>query len=257
MTAVAKKAERVLFDIVHDIAAERLRPGDKLPSQSTMMTRYGTGATPLREALRMLELAGLVSVRPGPTAGVLVQAASAEHLAALVAPFLCVAGVTYGELLDAWIATEPVLAAAAARNPDRAAVVADLARFEAEAESDDPVEPAHAIDFHDAVARNSGNAALALVLQVLSYVVADLYWSSTAMVPPGGQVRHDHHEIAEAILAGDAERAWRGMEAHAQIMSERILARVGHSRDEPFMWPRKPAGTAPYRQRPRVRASTD
>jgi DNA-binding GntR family transcriptional regulator len=95
------------------------------------------------------------------------------------------------------------------------------------------------------------------VLQVLSYVVADLYWSSTATVPPGRQVRHDHHQIAEAILAGDAESARRGMEAHAQAMSERILARVGHKRDEPFMWPRKPAGTAPYRQRPRAGADTD
>ena len=254
MTEVAKKAEGVLFDIVHDIAAARLRPGDRLPSQSAMMSRYGVGATPLREALRMLELAGLVSLRPGPTAGALVQAANAEHLAALVAPFLCVAGVTYGELLDAWIATEPLLAAAAARNPDRAGVAAELAPFAAEAESDEPVSPAHAIDFHDAVANASGNAALALVLQVLSYVVADLYWRSTATVPPGRQVRHDHHEIAEAILAGDAERARRCMETHAGVMSERILVRIGHGRDEPFMWPRKPAGTAAYRQRPLARA---
>jgi len=254
MTEVAKKAEGVLFDIVHDIAAEGLRPGDRLPPQTTMMSRYQTGATPLREALRMLELAGLVTLRPGPAAGALVQAASAEHLAALVAPFLCVAGVSYGELLDAWIATESVLAAAAAGNPDRAGVVTDLAPFAAEAESDDPVPPSHAIDFHDAVAKASGNAALALVLQVLSYVVADLYWRSTAAIPPGGQVRHDHHEIAEAILAGDADRARRSMEAHCRIMSERILDRIGHGRDEPFMWSRKPAGTAVYRQRPLARA---
>lgn len=257
VTEVAKKAEGVLFDIVHDIAVERLRPGDRLPSQSEMMRRYGTGATPLREALRMLELAGLLSVRPGPAAGALVQAASAEHLAALVAPFLCVAGVTYGELLDAWRATEPLLAAAAASNPDRAAVAVELAPFAGEAEGDDPVHPAHAIDFHDAVARGSGNAALALVLQVLSYVVADLYWSSTATVPPGRQVRHDHHKIAEAILAGNADRARRTMEAHAQVMSKNILARIGHSRDEPFMWPRKPPGTAAYRQRPLARAGND
>jgi DNA-binding FadR family transcriptional regulator len=254
MTEVGKKAEGVLFDIVHDIAAERLRPGDRLPSQTALMSRYGTGATPLREALRMLELAGLVSIRPGPAAGVLVQAASAEHLAALVAPFLCVAGVTYGELLDAWVATEPLLAAAAAGNPDRAQVTADLAAFAAEPESDDPVSPTHAVDFHDAVARTSGNPALALVLQVLSYVVADLYWGSTETIPPGGQVRHDHHEIAAAILRGDAERAQQSMETHCRIMSERILARIGHHREEPFMWPRKPAGTATYRRRPMVRA---
>jgi DNA-binding FadR family transcriptional regulator len=170
-----------------------------------------------------------------------------------VAPFLCLSGVTYGQLMDAWAVTEPLLAAAAASNPDRAHVAAELAAFAAEAESDEPVPPAHAIDFHDAVARAAGNPALGLVLQVLSYVVADLYWSSTDTIPPGRAVRHDHHEIAEAILGGDAERARQGMEVHAQAMAENILARIGHTREERFVWPRKPAGTAVYRQRPLTR----
>jgi DNA-binding FadR family transcriptional regulator len=253
MAAAVKKAQGLLFDIVQDIAAERLRPGDRLPSQAEMMRRYRAGATPLREALRMLELAGLVSVRPGPAAGPLIEEANAEHLAALVAPFLCVAGVTYGQLMDAWVTTEPLLAAAAAANPDRAMVAAQLTGFAREEQSDEPVSPSHAIDFHDAVARAAGNPALGLVLQVLSYVVADLYWASTAVLPPGGQVRHDHHDIAEAILAGDADRARRSMEAHGRLMSERILASVGRTRDEPFAWSRRPAGSAPYRQRMRMR----
>src|SRR5438552_17342059 len=136
--AATKKAQGVLFDIVHDIAVDGLRPGDRLPSQAEMMRRYSAGATPLREALRMLELAGLVSVRPGPVAGPLVEEASAEHLAALVAPFLCVAGITYGQLMDAWVATEPLLAAAAAINPDRTRVAAELTAFAREEDSDEP-----------------------------------------------------------------------------------------------------------------------
>jgi DNA-binding FadR family transcriptional regulator len=166
-----------------------------------------------------------------------------------VAAFLCLGGVTYGQLMDAWAATEPLLAEAAALNPNRARVAAELSGFAAEPESDDPVAPTHAIDFHDAVARAAGNPAISLVLQVLSYVVADLYWSSTEVLPPGRPVRHDHHEIAAAILAGDAARARRSMEAHARTTSETILARVGHLRDEPFLWPRRPAGTAIYRRR--------
>jgi DNA-binding FadR family transcriptional regulator len=250
MTTAAKKAQALLFDIVRDIAARGLKPGERLPSQAEMMRGYGAGATPLREALRMLELAGLVSVRPGPVAGVTLEEANAEHLSALVAAFLCLAGVTYGELLDAWAATEPLLASAAAANPDRALVAAALAPFAAEAESDEPVSPTHAIDFHDAVARVAGNPALALVAQVLSYVVADLYWASTDTVLPGGGVRHDHHDIAEAILVGDPERARACMEAHARNTSSGILARIGHRADERFVLPRMRVGRAPYRQQP-------
>ncbi|HEX7948317.1 MAG TPA: FCD domain-containing protein [Phenylobacterium sp.] len=255
MTTAAKKAQGLLFDIVRDVAAEGLRPGDRLPSQGEMMRRYGAGATPLREALRMLELAGLVSVRPGPAAGATLEEANAEHLAALVAAFLSLAGVTYAELLEAWAATEPLLAAAAAANPDRARVKAELAAFAEEAESDEPVSPTHAIDFHDAVARVAGNPALGLVAQVLSYVVADLYWASTDAALAGGLVRHDHHDIAEAILAGDPERAGRAMATHARNTSGGILARIGRRSDERFVLPPMRVGAAPYRQRPLRRAA--
>jgi DNA-binding FadR family transcriptional regulator len=252
MTA-AKRAEGLLFDIVHDIARDGLEPGDRLPPQAELMRRYGAGATPLREALRMLELAGLVSVRPGPAAGAVVERADAEHLAALVAAYLSLAGATYGELMDAWAATEPLLAAAAAANPDRAAVSAALAAFAAEPESDEPVAPTHAIDFHDAVAAAAGNRALRLVAQVLSYVVADLYWAATDVTPPGRQVRHDHHEVAEAILGGDAVRAYAAMAAHARNTTGGILARIGRGRDERLTLPARRVGAPPYRRRPLLR----
>jgi GntR family transcriptional regulator, transcriptional repressor for pyruvate dehydrogenase complex len=249
MTAATKKAQGLLFDIVRDIADEGLEAGDRLPSQAEMMRRYGAGATPLREALRMLELSGLVSVRPGPSAGAMVEAADAEHLAALVAAFLCMAGVTYGQLLDAWAATEPLLASAAAANADREKVRDEIAPFAAEPESDEPLSPSHAIDFHDAVARAAGNPALGLVAQVLSYVVADVYWAATDVAAPARLVRHDHHEVAETILAGDAEEAYRRMAAHARNTSGGILDRVGHSRDQRFVLPPQRVGKARYRQR--------
>jgi GntR family transcriptional repressor for pyruvate dehydrogenase complex len=253
--AAGKTAERLLFDLVHDIAADGLRAGDRLPSQPELMRRHGVGPTPLREALRMLELAGLVSVRPGPNAGAIVETANAEHLAALVAPFLCLAGVTYGQVMDAWAATEPLLSAAAAANPDRAAVRAELAAFAAEPDSEEPVGSAHAIDFHDAVARAAGNPALVLAAQVLSYVAADLYWANTGAVLPGGGVRRDHRAVAEAILAGDAASARSAMEAHIRSAADAVLARIGCSRDAPFVWARRRAGQAAYRQRPLARGS--
>jgi GntR family transcriptional repressor for pyruvate dehydrogenase complex len=254
--AASKTAERLLFDLVHDIADDGLRPGDRLPSQPELMRRYGVGATPLREALRMLELAGLVSVRPGPNAGAIVETANVEHLAALVAPFLCLAGVTYGQLMDAWAATEPLLAAAAAANPDRATVTAELAAFAAEPDSEEPVDGAHAIDFHDAVARAADNPALALAAQVLAYVAADLYWANTEAVPPGGGVRRDHHDVADAILAGDAALARSAMEAHIRSAADGVLKRIGCQRDAPFVWARRRAGLAAYRQRPLARGES-
>ena len=46
------------------------------------------------------------------------------------------------------------------------------------------------------------------------------------------------HEVAEAILAGDGARARLAMEAHALGTAGGVLARVGQTRDERFIWRR-------------------
>jgi GntR family transcriptional repressor for pyruvate dehydrogenase complex len=249
MIDASKTAHRLLFDIVRDIAAEGLEAGDRLPSQAAMAQQYGAGITPLREALRMLELSGLISVRPGPTAGATVRPVGPEHLSVLVAAHLTLGGVTYGALFDAWAATEPLLAAAAAANPDREAVSAAIGPFVTEEENDAPMSAANAFAFHEAVARAAGNPALSLVGQMLSYVVADHYWTSTGVSGSPRQIRHDHIEVAKAIQAGDAGRAHLLMAAHAQESARGVLERIGRSRTDRFVLAPLRAGAAAYRPR--------
>src|SRR5215208_4511482 len=64
-----KKAETVARDIVRDIVRQGRQPGDALASESEMLDEYGTSRESLREALRLLEVQGLVSIRRGPGGG--------------------------------------------------------------------------------------------------------------------------------------------------------------------------------------------
>ena len=48
------------------IRAEKLQPGSLLPSEAVMLKEYGVGRASLREALRVLEVNGLITVKPGP-----------------------------------------------------------------------------------------------------------------------------------------------------------------------------------------------
>src|SRR3954469_3261027 len=68
----AKTSELVALDIVRDIVARRLKPGDRLPREAELVEQYGVSRTSLREALRLLEVQGLISIRPGPGMGTLV-----------------------------------------------------------------------------------------------------------------------------------------------------------------------------------------
>lgn len=57
------KTEYVLERLRHDIATGVLVPGDSL-RQAEIAERYGVSATPVREALRLLEAGGLISYAP-------------------------------------------------------------------------------------------------------------------------------------------------------------------------------------------------
>src|SRR3954466_6485404 len=67
-----KVSESVAWQILHDIAANDLPPETKLPPESEMLETYRVGRASLREGLRLLEVAGIIVIRPGPRGGPMV-----------------------------------------------------------------------------------------------------------------------------------------------------------------------------------------
>ena len=76
-----KASERVAQDIVRDIVRRGLQTGDRLPLEAAMVEEYGVSRTSLREALRILEVQGLISLKPGPGGGPVVGTVEPSHLA--------------------------------------------------------------------------------------------------------------------------------------------------------------------------------
>ncbi|MGD7788918.1 FadR/GntR family transcriptional regulator [Propionibacteriaceae bacterium Y1700] len=58
-------AETLQARIKDYILARRLRPGDLLPNEPTLMAELGVGRHPLREAIKGLQAIGIVTIRPG------------------------------------------------------------------------------------------------------------------------------------------------------------------------------------------------
>ncbi|MHC0037380.1 FadR/GntR family transcriptional regulator [Pseudoneobacillus sp. C159] len=65
----SQKESKVYLEIVKQlrglITQERLKPGDKLPSERELSERLNVGRSSVREALRALELLGLIETRRG------------------------------------------------------------------------------------------------------------------------------------------------------------------------------------------------
>src|SRR5579859_173204 len=95
-----KTSERVALDIVHDIVARGFRLGDRLPLEAEMVEQYGVSRASLREALRLLEVQGLIRLKPGPGGGPVVGSVDAAHLARTATLYFHLGASTYGQLME-------------------------------------------------------------------------------------------------------------------------------------------------------------
>src|SRR5207248_107530 len=73
-----KTSEVIARDLAARIAEGGLAPGSRLPVERVMLESLGVGRTTLREALRLLETRGVLTIRAGPKGGPVVRRPSAE-----------------------------------------------------------------------------------------------------------------------------------------------------------------------------------
>ena len=115
-----KASERVALDIVRDVL-RGLKTGDRLPLEAAMVNEYGVSRSSLREALRLLEVQGLISLKPGPGGGPVVGTVDPAHFARTAALYFHLGAATYADAMRTQVLMESACARLAAMNPDRAA----------------------------------------------------------------------------------------------------------------------------------------
>jgi DNA-binding FadR family transcriptional regulator len=212
-----KKIAMILAErIVHQIVADDLKPGAKLAPEREMLAEFGVGRGTLREALRFLELQGVIVLRPGPKGGPIVAASSDRQLASTLALLLEMDRTTYGDILSARITLEPELAAQAAEQ----ITDAQLSVLQAECDQmratlDRPelfTEQHHR--FHRLVVEAAGNHVFLLVMSSLHRITeGSVPWSAfPARERKAVSARHD--QILAALQARDADGAYQAMLYH-------------------------------------------
>ncbi len=207
-------SEAIARDIVRRIGAEQMPPGTQLPPEAKMLEEYRVGRGSLREALRILEVHGLISIKPGPRGGPTVDRVHTRNFGRMASLFFQMDGVTFKELIEARLIMEPVLARRAAERIEPQLLV-ELARFERAGRPDDEYQR-HAVDFHQLVAVMSGNRIMSLFGRSIADVVRDRVVDSLYPKSRRREVLGTHGDIARAIGAGDADLAERLMREHME-----------------------------------------
>lgn len=167
------KAATVLArSIVREIRRRGLQPGDKLLSEQKMVERYGVARGSLREALRYLELQGVLRIKSGPGGGPVIDTPSGHHFASTLALMLQCVGGRFRSIIETRWVVEPGIAALAAERAGAddlaalrgsleamAAALADAQRFQEENRR-----------FHDLLAFTSGNPVARFLLPALHWI---------------------------------------------------------------------------------------
>lgn len=221
-----KVGQKIAREILADITDGRLPPGSQLPTEAHMLERFGVGRGTLREALRILEVNGLIYLKPGPGGGPVVQEATTHSFGRMATLFFNARGFTIRELIEARLIMEPVTARMAAIRQDPGGLE-KLETMVFDPNADDRTYRASSADFHTLVMEMSGNGVISLFAESLMEVFQDRV--SGSFFPAGKkrrQVVATHQDIARAILSGDAETAERLMFEHMEDYAE--YARRAH-----------------------------
>lgn len=226
-----RRARGLVTEIVDNLARsireDKLRPGDKLPTESEIMARFGVSRTVVREALSKLQASGLVETRHGIGTFV-IQSREAGNFRIAPADFATVADVISVLELRISLETEAAGLAANRRGADNLdAMSAALQAFRDSIEADSDAVPSD-FQFHMEVARASGNRHFADLIAYLGTMIIPRTRVDTPQRAPEGRlaylqrVNSEHESIYAAIRDQDAEAARAAMRTHLSNSRDRL-----------------------------------
>lgn len=211
-----KVSELVAREIVQQIGADGAGPGTQLPSEAQMLEQYQVGRGSLREALRILEVHGLITLKPGPGGGPVVSGVHTADFGRMATLYFQAGRMTVRELTEARLVMEPVMARLAAERRDHERLDELVEVAESIVLDDDTTYLSTSDEFHRLVAEMSRNQ----ILFLFSHALEDVFRDRTQSMPlprrHRKQVKDAHVAVARAIVEGRADDAEREMREHMQ-----------------------------------------
>ena len=186
-----------------------LAPGEEL-REATLADSTGFGRTPIREALRRLVQEGFVEVRPRQGYRVAPITLASVH-----------------DVFELRLLLEPAAVELAIRRAPREAITAlhDLAHAHYVHGDQESYERfiVDNLNLHVRIAESAGNQRLALMLQNLLEEMQRLFFLSLDARDSSIEQMHEHHELYDAMLAGDVESARRIVVDQIEQSRQRVI----------------------------------
>ena len=225
--------EEVCQRVREQVSEGRLKPGDKLPAERDLAQQLGVGRNALREALRSLEIAGIVRLRKGVKGGAFIREGDAGQMNRVVQDMFSLGSITVDELTEARLHIQDLvvrLAGARATRADWDALDANIDRTEAVTRSGDFLARVECSrEFYRLLAAATRNDVLSMMVDSLTEILMKFVY---ARVAAGGkpQLRlvDKRREFLAALRARDTTSACRLMQSHLESV-HRLLKEFPHA----------------------------
>ena len=216
---IAIKIKESIFDGVW-------QPGEKLPSENELARQFGVSRHTIREALRILELSGLLYIKSGVNGGPIVQGDVTTTISNLYFDAFMMENVTVEEFTIARVAIEKAIVVEAIDKADEQDITnlkACLEKAKESLEKKDLSEINH-FEFHSLLARASKNTVFIILERGINAIHNEMRSRIVEGTPEDYKATkaayREHEKILEALIKKDREQAMKLLEKHIVVVGK-------------------------------------
>ena len=218
-----KLSDQVVDKIKHWLMANNIKPGDRLPQEKELIEIFGVARGTMREALKALEVQGLISIVAGRSGGAIIAEVGYETAAGLLGNYFYFQNLQAGQIYDLRQLVEPEMAVSAVDHLTKddfdtlqkliedCAKVEDTPEFRRQQRLDE-------LEFHNVLAVRSPNALYSFTCRFINKVLADQVVFKRMYQQRQLKIDHENHaahsELLAAYRARDKDRVHKAMTRH-------------------------------------------
>jgi len=218
--------EEVALQIREQLSKGALKPGDRLPSERELAEQFGLSRNTVREALRSLEMSGILEFRKGATGGAFVREAHSEAVISGFSDLFRMGVIKPEDLIEA----RRIVGVEVTRLACQRATEADLDELERNVAASEAAmeagEGTRRIEINLAFHALLGRAAKNRVLVILIDALVDVQGKLLQVLTPTSntKVMQSRKRLLKHLRARDEEAAVAEMQAHLTALQKHYLA---------------------------------
>jgi DNA-binding FadR family transcriptional regulator len=223
ITKRIKRSDQIVDSVKRWVALSQIHPGERLPNERELMEQFECSKGTVREALKSLEVQGLVSIKTGPNGGATLKQVPYTKASELLRTFLHFEQPSGPEIYALRSLIEPEIAALATprlSEEDLQRLEELVAKCEAAPETfEERVEQRISeLEFHVLLAQRCGNPMLGFIGRFVNDMIRDLVIYKKSALPEQREFScanlHFHKELLGAFRARNSMSARQLMEQH-------------------------------------------